>query len=98
MLYSWAFTMRLISIFNNKGGVGKTTLTFHIAKALAETGHKTLLIDLDPQCNLTIQALEEETIHQIWEREDSYVDDFRMAQGLATPDEFSQLVSASRTI
>ena len=90
--------MRLISIFNNKGGVGKTTLTFHIANALAEMGHKTLLIDLDPQCNLTIQSLAEESIHEIWEREDSYIDDFRMAQGAATREQFSQLVSAPRTI
>jgi cellulose biosynthesis protein BcsQ len=98
MLYSWQSSMRLISIFNNKGGVGKTTLTFHIANALAEMGHKTLLIDLDPQCNLTIQSLAEESIHEIWEREDNYIDDFRMAQGGATQAEFSQLVSAPRTI
>lgn len=41
--------MKTISVFNNKGGVGKTTLTFHLAHALAEQGFRTLLIDLDPQ-------------------------------------------------
>lgn len=42
---------------NNKGGVGKTTLAFHIGVELARRGLKTVLIDLDPQCNLTLQTL-----------------------------------------
>lgn len=54
--------MKAISIFNNKGGVGKTTLTFHLAFALAEMGKKTLIIDLDPQCNLTIFGVDEESL------------------------------------
>lgn len=48
---------KFISVFNNKGGVGKTTLTWNIADALAETGRKVLLIDFDPQCNLSIAML-----------------------------------------
>ena len=62
--------MRSISVFNNKGGVGKTTLTFHLAQALGLLGHKVLLIDADPQCNLTIFALHTEVIEAIWEAED----------------------------
>jgi cellulose biosynthesis protein BcsQ len=69
-------TLQSISIFNNKGGVGKTTLTFHLAHALAELGKKTLVVDLDPQCNLTIFALDEETIWKTWSAEDDYIDDF----------------------
>ena len=49
--------MKILSVFNNKGGVGKTTLTYHVANALAEMGYKVLMIDADPQCNLTIYAL-----------------------------------------
>ena len=46
--------MKIISLFNNKGGVGKTTLAYHLSCALAADGKKVLMIDLDPQCNLTI--------------------------------------------
>lgn len=46
--------------FNNKGGVGKTTLAFNIGVQFAKKGYKTVLIDLDPQCNLTRQALGDE--------------------------------------
>ena len=71
--------MKIISVFNNKGGVGKSTLTYHLGNTLADLGHKVLMIDLDPQCNLTICAMMEETLHQIWADEDNYIDDFESA-------------------
>lgn len=43
----------LISIFNHKGGVSKTTTTFNLGWKLAEQGHRVVLVDADPQCNLT---------------------------------------------
>lgn len=46
---------KIFSIYNNKGGVGKTTTTKYYAKYLAKRGKSVLLIDMDPQGNLTSQ-------------------------------------------
>jgi chromosome partitioning protein len=45
---------QVISVLNQKGGVGKTTLAFNVAHALAERGKKVLCIDMDPQANLSL--------------------------------------------
>ena len=47
----------VIAISNQKGGVGKTTLTYHLAQALAEEGFRVLVLDNDPQANLTLAFL-----------------------------------------
>jgi chromosome partitioning protein len=44
---------KIISLFNHKGGVSKTTTAFNLGWALAERGKKVLMVDADPQCNLT---------------------------------------------
>lgn len=53
-LYKGEYIMaKTIALFNNKGGVSKTTTAFHLGWKLAEMGYKTLIVDTDPQCNLT---------------------------------------------
>ena len=47
----------LVSLFNHKGGVSKTTTTFNLGWTFAEQGLKTLIVDADPQCNLTAYVL-----------------------------------------
>ncbi|WP_035051583.1 ParA family protein [Andreprevotia chitinilytica] len=45
--------MTVIAVFNQKGGVGKTTVTANLAAALAQNGHHPFVIDLDPQAHLS---------------------------------------------
>lgn len=56
----------LIALFNNKGGVGKTTLIYHVAWMLQELGVRVLAIDLDPQANLTSAFVDDDTVEQLW--------------------------------
>ena len=51
---------KIIALFNHKGGVSKTTTTYHIGWKLSTMGKKVLLVDGDPQCNLTSLLLREQ--------------------------------------
>ena len=59
--------MKTIAFFNNKGGVGKTTLAYHLANMLPRLGFPTLAVDLDPQANLTSAFMDEETLEGLWD-------------------------------
>ena len=56
----------VLTFFNNKGGVGKTSLIYHLAWTLADQGKSVLIADLDPQANLTAAFLDEEKIEGLW--------------------------------
>jgi cellulose biosynthesis protein BcsQ len=60
-----------LAIFNHKGGVGKTTLTMNIGAALAERGHRVLLVDSDPQCNLTSYWIDADVVDDLLDRSDT---------------------------
>jgi chromosome partitioning protein len=82
--------MRIISLLNQKGGVGKTTSTVNIGQGLSLMGKKVLLLDLDPQAHLTyslgIKAHElEKTV-------------FELLKGEATLDQVIQSVGAMHVI
>ncbi|MBM9537654.1 ParA family protein [Desulfobulbus alkaliphilus] len=59
-------TSPVLTFFNNKGGVGKTSLVYHLAWMFASLRKRVVVIDLDPQANLTAAFLDEETIEMIW--------------------------------
>lgn len=59
-----------IAIFNHKGGVGKTTLTVNIAYALLSLGKRVLLVDSDPQCNITSYLVEDSVVDKMLEKSD----------------------------
>jgi cellulose biosynthesis protein BcsQ len=59
--------MKSIAFFNNKGGVGKTSLIYHLAWMYADLGQRVLLADLDPQSNLTAMCFKDTTLEQIYE-------------------------------
>ncbi|PLK43034.1 ParA family protein [Emticicia sp. TH156] len=58
--------MKTIAFFNNKGGVGKTTFTYHLGYSLETLGKRVLFVDLDPQCNLTAHIFDDNEINQSW--------------------------------
>jgi chromosome partitioning protein len=58
-----------LSFFNNKGGVGKTTLVYHLSWMFSELGVKTLVVDCDPQANLTAAFMpEDDLLAALWDR------------------------------
>lgn len=58
-----------VTLFNNKGGVGKTTLAYHLAHMAARLGRRVLAADLDPQANLTSAFFAEDELEALWEPE-----------------------------
>ncbi|MGM3173239.1 ParA family protein [Dickeya lacustris] len=56
----------VLTFFNNKGGVGKTSLIYHLAWMFASLRKRVVIADLDPQANLTAAFLDEDAIEDIW--------------------------------
>jgi len=58
--------MKTLALFNNKGGVGKTSLAYHLGFMFAEQGHRVVFADLDPQANLSTLCATEDRLEAIW--------------------------------
>ncbi len=59
----------VLTFFNNKGGVGKTSLIYHLAWMFANLHKRVVIFDLDPQSNLTAAFLNEDKIEKIWNQQ-----------------------------
>ena len=59
--------VHVLTFFNNKGGVGKTSLIYHLAWMFADFGKQVVVADLDSQANLTAAFLDDERIEEIWD-------------------------------
>ncbi len=58
--------MKTLAFFNNKGGVGKTTLVYNLSWMYADLGLSVVAADLDPQANLTSMFLDESRLEELW--------------------------------
>ena len=58
--------MKTIVFFNNKGGVGKTSMAYHLAWMFRDLGRSVLAVDLDPQANLSSMFLDETELEELW--------------------------------
>jgi len=61
--------MKVVSVINYKGGVGKTTITANLASEMAQKGKKVLVVDLDPQTNLTFSYIKVEKWSSDYEKD-----------------------------
>ena len=80
-----------LALFNHKGGVGKTTLTVNLAFALADIGKTVLLVDSDPQCNLTSYLVQADVV-------DKWLDESDGKNGQTIWSALSPLIEAGKDI
>ncbi|WP_391116862.1 ParA family protein [Psychrobacillus sp. L3] len=77
--------MKTIALFNNKGGVGKTTITTSLAYQLSRQDKKVLIIDLDPQSNTTQVVLDESQVERIYIDSSNALDRIKTIRDIYNP-------------
>ncbi len=90
----------VITFFNNKGGVGKTSLVYHLSWMFSEAGQRVLAVDLDPQANLTAAFLDEDRLAELWEHSSGPCTVHRAVQPLTEVGDLQEpaLVSITRNL
>lgn len=63
--------MKTIVFFNSKGGIGKTSLAYHVSWMLRKLEHKVLSVDLDPQANLTRMFMDASDLEEVFDRKET---------------------------
>ena len=79
-------SLKCITVFNNKGGVGKTSLVYHLAWMYDELDYNVLVADLDPQANLTSMFLDDDDLERLWSADGAGGDHLRCAPAVARGD------------
>lgn len=74
--------MKTVAFFNNRQGVDKTSLVYHLAWMFAELGKTVLAVDLDPQANLTAMFLDDDQLEEVWSDESDHAGTI---QGVVAP-------------
>ena len=80
-----------LTLFNHKGGVGKTTLAVNLAFALAQRGKTVLMVDSDPQCNLTSYLVQADVV-------DKWLDESEGANGKTIWSALRPVIEAGKDI
>lgn len=62
--------MKIVALLNNKGGVGRTSLVYHLGWAYTDMGRRVLMADLDPQSSLTVLCITEDRLEELWVKSD----------------------------
>lgn len=73
--------MKSFVFFNNKGGVGKTTLGYHVAHMMARRGLRVVVLDYDPQCNISAAFVKADELEELWDEDASSYDPSRTVSG-----------------
>ena len=85
----------VLTFFNNKGGVGKTSLIYHLAWIFSDMGKRVVAADLDPQANLTAAFLMDDEIESLWEISDQGTTIYKCVKPLAAVSDISPPVLKS---
>lgn len=77
------------TFFNNKGGVGKTTLVYHVAHMLAQLDWRVLVVDCDPQANLSAAFLSDKELEKLWDAPEHTTTIYRSVQPMVRKGDFA---------